>query len=162
MPTRPSSSAAAHASINHIVACVPENLSLAMLFLALRSVVSSRPVPLASCRHPVLQDTTKTNHLPVLLKQSMYICQSCHQQKDKTGLQATLQLHAHREQPACYSFLLAVPQGAIARQVADMTHERPSIDEWGGSTLNPNVRVLSLLMLALTCTECSTAGLHAP
>lgn len=35
--------------------CVPEKFSLAMLFLALRSVVSSRPVPLASWRHPVLQ-----------------------------------------------------------------------------------------------------------
>ena len=37
----------------------PEKFSLATLFLALMSVVSSRPVPFASCRQPVLQANAK-------------------------------------------------------------------------------------------------------
>lgn len=156
-------SASAHAFTKHTVACVPEKLSLAMLFLALRSVVSSRPVPLASCRHPVLQDTTTTTTPAGAIEDRWYTHATVVASRQmKESLQVMLRPQVHGEQQVCKSFSLAVPKRANARQTADLTHQKPSEYGWGGSMLKVIVRVVSLLMLALTCTECSTAGLHAP
>lgn len=79
-----------------------------MLFLALRSVVSSRPVPLASCRHPVLQDTTKPKlpaELPAGAVENRQYTHAMVVRQTKEGLQAML--HPHVQGENCVSLPLS-------------------------------------------------------